>query len=429
MKSDIPKGMHKIGGLPIVNHVIHACGDIDPDNIVVVIGPDMDALAANVAPARTVVQTLQSGTGDAARCAGGLLDNFDGSIFVLLGDVPLIQAETLESLRQASMETGLAVLGFHADNPHGYGRLMTDKDGFVTKIVEEKDAAPAEKETSLCNSGAFCADGKYLFDWLSRIENTNAQGEYYLTDIVAIAATQGVKCACVTASETEVMGINSREQLAAAETILQNRLRKNAMDAGVTMVDPATVYLSVDTVFGRDVIIEPNVVIGMGVRVGNNVRLNAFSHIEGAVIGDQAEIGPFARIRPHSVIGDKASIGNFVEVNRAEMKTGSKSKHMSYLGDVVIGENTNIGAGSVFANYDGFLKHKTVVGQNVFVGSNSTLVAPLVIGNGAFVAAGSTVTVDVADDSLVIARNKANIREGWAAGYRVKKQQEKKAVQ
>ena len=411
----------------MIAHVMAACGDIDPNKIAVVIADGMDDLAKAVAPAKTVIQTKQLGTADAAKSARDTLGDFDGHVFILLGDVPLVREDTLNALRDASSQTGLAVLGFETDDPTGYGRLIGDDD-YIDAIVEHKDCTDAELETTLCNSGAFCVDGKRLFAWLDSIDNKNAQGEYYLTDIVKVAANDGVRCAYVVADEAEVMGVNSRQQLAEAESILQETLRYYAMDAGVTMIDPSTVYLSADTEFGRDVIIEPNVYFGAGVRVGNGTRIHAFSHLEGAQIGEHSNIGPFARIRPKSNIGNNVSVGNFIEVNRSTMKDGAKSKHLSYLGDVTIGEQSNIGAGTVFANYDGFSKHKTIVGQNTFIGSNSTIVAPVTIGNGAYIAASSAVTVDVNNDALAIARNKTTIRDGWAVEYRTRKAEEKSKI-
>ena len=424
MKSSKPKVLHEIAGLPMIAHVMGACGDIDPNNIVVVIGHGMDDLATAVSPAKTVIQEKQAGTGDAAKSARDALKDFNGYVFILLGDVPLIREDTLVALQDAASDTGLAVLGFETDDPTGYGRLIGDDD-FIDAIVEHKDCTDDQLETTLCNSGAFCVDGKRLFGWLDQIDNKNAQGEFYLTDIVKIASNDGVQCAYVVADEAEVMGVNSRQQLAEAEAILQETLRYYAMDAGVTMIDPSTVYLSADTEFGHDVVIEPNVFFGGGVRVGNGTHIHAFSHIEGTNIGDNTNIGPFARIRPQSTIGNNVSVGNFIEVNRATMKDGSKSKHLSYLGDVTIGEKSNIGAGTVFANYDGFIKHDTIVGENVFVGSNSTIVAPVQIGNNAIVAAGSTVTVNVGDDAMIVARTQETIRDGWAKLYRTNKQKQK----
>lgn len=426
MKSSMPKVLHPVANEPMITHVLRACDGIESKNTMVVIGEGMDTLAYQVAPARTVIQKSQNGTGDAAKSARSVLENFEGSVFILLGDVPLIQSKTLQKLQSVSEETGLAVLGFETQSPHGYGRLITGGSRFVSEIVEEKDCTRDQKEITLCNSGAFCVDGKRLFDWLDRIENNNAQGEYYLTDIVAVAAKDGVQCGYVTASEDEVMGINSRAQLAQAEAILQSRLRMRAMDNGVTMIDPQTVYLSADAQISSDVVIEPNVYIGTGVSIGSGTTIHAFSHLEQCTIGEDSNVGPFARVRPKSKIGNHVSIGNFIEVNRSELKDGAKSKHISYLGDAIIGEKSNIGAGTIIANYDGFMKHETVLGEGVFVGSNSTLISPLKIEKGAIIAAGSVVTENIGADDLAISRAQQNNLDGWAKDYRARKEEEKR---
>lgn len=416
MKSSMPKVMHEIAGLPMINHVINACSDSD---ITVVIGEGMDDLSKAVHPHKTVIQENQLGTGDAVKAARTALDDFNGSIFILNGDGPFITPETLQNLADASQKTGLAVLGCDWDDPTGYGRFIIEDD-FVTEIVEEKDCTDDQREITIGNTGAYCVDGKKLFSWLDKIENDNAQGEYYLTDIVSIAASEGVTCAYALASEVEAMGINSRSQLADAEYIMQCHLREKVMNNGVTMIDPESVFLSMDTEFGMDVVIEPNVVFGKGVRVGEDTQIHAFSHIEGADIGNNASVGPFARIRPKSKIGNDVTVGNFIEVNRSEFKDGSKSKHLSYIGDTVVGEKSNIGAGTVFANYDGFNKHVSTTGKNVFVGSNSTIISPVTIGDDAMVAAGSVISKDVQGSAMAVARQKQRNLDGWAADYRAK---------
>lgn len=425
MKSVLPKVMHNLGGMPIIRHVTESCRKAGIDDIYVVIAEGMNDVADAVAPFKTVIQKNQNGTGDAVMAARDALNNFDGPVLVLAGDVPFIRAETLTALVDASHETGLAVLGFEAKDPTGYGRFITKFKDTVSEIVEDRDCTPDQKKITLCNAGHFCVDGKRLFQWLEKINNNNAQGEYYLTDIVSVAAAEDIACKFVTAPEDEVMGINSRIQLAQAENILQTRLRQNAMENGVTMIDPSCVYLCADTVLAADVIIEPNVFFGPGVTIGTGTIIHSFSHIEGAKIGEKTSVGPFARIRPKSVIGNEAHVGNFVEVNRSELKTGSKAKHMSYLGDVTIGEKSNIGAGTVFANYDGYNKLHTSLGQNVFIGSNSTIVAPVTIGDGAYIAAGGTITMDIEADALAIARNRPVIRDGWAAEHRAKMAEKK----
>jgi bifunctional UDP-N-acetylglucosamine pyrophosphorylase / glucosamine-1-phosphate N-acetyltransferase len=343
----------------------------------------------------------------------------------LLGDVPMVSPETLSALHEAALETGMAVLGMRAANPRGYGRLVTDNN-YVMQIVEDRDCTFEQQDIDLVNAGLFCVELTKLRKYLGALQSNNSQKEYYLTDIVEIAALDGTPCEYVEGPETELQGINSRAQLAEAEGELQNMLRAKAMFDGVTLIDPMTVYLSMDTFLGSDVIVEPNVFFGAGVRVRAGVTIHAFSYLEGVTVEEGASIGPFARIRPQSYIEAGASVGNFCEVNRTTLKAGAKSKHMSYLGDAVIGGNANIGAGTVIANYDGFDKHQTVIGANSFIGSNSTLVAPLTVGIGAYVGAGSTVTTNVPDDALAIAREHTVIRESWAQDYRSKKKKETK---
>ena len=417
MKSSLPKVLHKIAGQSMIRYVIDACAGAD---ITVVVAPDMPEVEAAVAPHKTVIQKNQNGTGDAARSAKEALNGFHGYVFILNGDLPFIQTETLNRLYEEAQKTGLAILGFETENPYGYGRLITSAK-HVTDIIEEKDCTEDQRQITLCNAGAYCARGDHLFQWLDQLSSDNAQGEYYLTDIVSIAAKDGVLCRFAVTDEVEVMGVNSKSQLADAEYVMQSHLRERAMENGVTMIDPETVYLSADTSFGQDVVIEPNVFIGAGVTIGNGTIIHAFSHIEGTEIGDYASVGPFARLRPQSKIGHHVTVGNFIEVNRSEFKDGSKSKHMSYIGDAVIGEKSNIGAGTVFANYDGFNKQDTHVGKGVFVGSNSTIVAPLSVGDNALIAAGSTITKNVEADALAISRGEEKSLAGKAADYRRKK--------
>lgn len=425
MKSDRPKVMAPLGGMPLIKHVVRACEALAPAQIVTVIAPGMDDVAAAVAPHATAIQKTQRGTGDAVKSAIPALGKLKGYVLIALGDVPLVTTATLKNLVAAAKKTGLAVLAMRVEDPAGYGRVLTDKSGFVTEIVEQKDLKPGQSHIDLVNAGLFCVDAKKLGPWLEGLKTNNAQREYYLTDIITLAAKDKVRCAVVEAPEHEARGINSRLQLAEAEDALQITLRMQALENGVTLIDPASVFLAADTQLGRDVVIEPNVFFGPGVSVGNGVIIHAFSHIEGASIADGASIGPFARIRPKSKIGAKATIGNFVEVNRSVVKAGAKSKHMSYLGDAVIGEKSNIGAGTVIANYDGFDKQDTKIGKGVFIGSNSTLVAPLNVGDGAYVAAASALTTDVPSDALAIARARSVVRADWANEYRSKKSETK----
>jgi bifunctional UDP-N-acetylglucosamine pyrophosphorylase/glucosamine-1-phosphate N-acetyltransferase len=425
MKSSMPKVLHPLANKPIIHHVIDACQNANVDDLLIVVAPDMPELSKAVNPIHTEIQEKATGTGDAAKAAKVALDDYEGYIFILNGDLPFIQAQTLDKLYDMAQDTGLAILGFETDDPYGYGRLVTNNKHHVTKIVEEKDCTPDQRTIKLGNAGAYCVKGDKLFGWLDQLSNDNAQGEYYLTDIIAIAAENGVACQYALGNISETVGINSRAQLAEAEKILQTKLRKTAMDQGVTMIDPETVYLSADTQFEKDITIEPNVFFGPGVTVGTGTIIHAFSHLEGVKIGAHASIGPFARLRPKSKIGDHVTVGNFIEVNRSELKAGAKSKHVSYLGDAVIGENTNIGAGTIIANYDGFNKKDTLIGNGAFIGSNSTIIAPVTIGEGAIVAAGSTITNNVGDNDLAVARAKQVISENWAIGYRTRNRNDK----
>ena len=420
MRSAHPKVMHAVAGFPMITHVIRAAMLAGCETVTPVIAPDMDDVKNAVTPHIPAYQAEQKGTGHAALCAKDALNGHDGPILILTGDAPLIAPDTLSALIDAAGRTGLAVMGFETDNPSGYGRLITDGD-HVTAIVEDDDCTQAQRDITLCNSGAFCVDGKRLFDWLSRIGDDNAQGEIYLTDIVALAAADNTACALVIGDAEEAYGINSRAQLAVAETVMQNRLRRRVMDEGATLIAPETVFFSADTEIGRDVVIEPGVFFAPGVVVEDDVTIRAQTHIEASIIRKGAEIGPFARIRPQSDIGEDAVIGNFCEVNRTTLMPGAKCKHLSYLGDGVIEQKANIGAGTVIANYDGSNKHKTHIGAASFIGSNATLVAPLSIGDGAYVGAGSTITGDVPHDGLGVARAKQRIIENWASRRRQKK--------
>jgi bifunctional UDP-N-acetylglucosamine pyrophosphorylase/glucosamine-1-phosphate N-acetyltransferase len=421
MKSARPKVMNTLAGWPLISHVIKTCEALKADTIVTVIASDMDDVATAVAPHSIAIQKQQLGTGDAAKAALPALKGKQGHVLILLGDVPMVSSVTLKKLWNAGKKTGLAVLTMRAKNPRGYGRIITQGD-FVSAIVEQSDCTSKEEKINLVNAGCFCVAADKIAPWLNAISNKNKQKEFYLTDIIEVATKQKIKCAYVEAPESELQGINSRAQLAAAEYSMQQTLRNAAMDNGATLIDPATVYFSADTVLGRDVVVEPNVFFGPKVTIADDVTIHAFTHIEGASIDKGASIGPFARIRPKSKIGEKATIGNFVEVNRAVVKAGAKSKHVSYLGDAVIGAKTNIGAGTVIANYDGFDKQDTIIGDRVFIGSNSTLIAPLTIGNGAYIAAASAITTSVPDNALAVARTREVLRDGWADEYRSKKE-------
>ena len=424
MKSVKPKVMHELAGLPMISWLIGTVESLKPEKIVVVAGPDMPELINAVKPHASVIQKVRDGTAGALRTAMPQLKGFKGDVLVVLGDAPLVTKETLQELISArrSNNAGLSVLGAEVDCADGYGRLIVGPGGDLEKIVEHKDASEKEREVNLINTGAFCIDGEKLPGWLAQVENKNAAKEFYITDLPQIAAKDGAKTAVhVSCCPSEVQGCNSRGDLAGLEKTLQYILREEVMNTGVTMIDPDTVYLHHDTKIAKDVTIEPNVFFGPGVEVGEGAVIRAFSHIEGAKIGRNAVVGPFARLRPGADIGESAKIGNFVEVKAARIGKRSKINHLAYVGDAVLGEDVNFSAGAITVNYDGFDKHRTVIGKNVMIGSNVNLVAPVTIKDGAFIAAGSTITENVPADSLAIERGTPEIRKGWAAEYRQKK--------
>lgn len=421
MKSALPKVMHRAAGRSLIAHVLHAARALNPAEAVIVVGPGMDEVVAEarlVLPrARPAVQADRLGTGHAVGMARAALDGFSGTVLVLYGDVPLITAATLDSLVKTAGQ-GLAVLGFEPDNPHGYGRLLRDAQGNVTAIREELDATPEERQINLCNSGIIAISSALLWQLIARLGNANAKGEYYLTDIVELAARAGVPSRLAVCPAEDVAGVNDRAQLAGIEASLQAAYRRRHMLEGVTLAAPDTVYFSADTEIGEDVTIAPHVVFGPGVTVAAGAEILSFSHIEGARIGAGARIGPFARLRPGAAIGAEAHIGNFVEVKKAEIGAGAKANHLSYIGDARVGAGSNIGAGTITCNYDGFEKHHTDIGERVFVGSNTALVAPVRIGDGANIAAGSVVTRDVPADALALGRAALELKPGWAARFR-----------
>lgn len=430
MKSDLHKVLHPIGGKPMVHHVLDAATALNPAKIILVVGARAEQVEAAVQDAEFAMQTEQLGTGHAVQMALPALDGFSGDILVLYGDIPLLPADVLEEMlavRWSAPETGLVVLGFEAADPGAYGRLVLDANGALERIVEYKDATEAERAITLCNSGMMLIDGARAKTWLSRLENNNAAGEYYLTDLVAIARADGATVAVTSTNEANVAGVNSRADLAAAETIFQGKQRAAFMEAGVTLQAPETVFFSHDTQIGRDVTIEPNVVFGPGAIIEDGVTVKAFSHIEGAHVRKAASIGPFARLRPAADIGEGAKIGNFVEIKKSKLERGVKVSHLTYLGDATIGADANIGAGTITCNYDGFLKYQTIIGEGAFIGSNSSLVAPVAIGDGAIVGAGSVITKDVPSDALAVSRAKQRDIEGYAAKFRSEKQAEKAA--
>lgn len=408
MKSRLPKALHRLGNQPMINHLITTARQVF-DDVVVVTGPDMPELEEAVRPFRTVTQVERLGTAHAANAARDLFG--DGDIAVLYADNPLITAETMERLLAARREgASLALLGMRPAVPGRYGRIVEDH-GKVVKIVEFKDATEDERHITLCNAGVMCAGAENFRNWLENVRNDNAQGEYYLTDVVEMAAKAG-SVVCVEAPEDELAGVNSRSELARAEATLQTRLRNAAMDAGVTLVAPDTVFFSTDTVLESDVTVEPNVFFGPGVTVRSGALIRAFSHLEGCTVGEAALIGPYARLRPGTVCAAQTHVGNFVELKNVELGEGAKANHLTYLGDASVGRGTNVGAGTITCNYDGVFKHRTIIGERVFVGSDAILVAPVTIGDDALVGAGSVITDDVPAGDLALGRTRQTLKAG-----------------
>jgi bifunctional UDP-N-acetylglucosamine pyrophosphorylase / glucosamine-1-phosphate N-acetyltransferase len=426
MKSETPKMLHQMGGRPLVDWSIALARDLACSRTVVVIPPNAPALAERVTsvlgPNSTAIQEAPRGTGDAARAAAGVLADFDGDVVVFFGDTPLIRAETLSRMF-AAREAGANVvaLAFYADDPTGYGRIITNDAGEFVKNVEHRDANAEELKVSLCNAGALVADGKTLFSLLAQLRNDNAQQEFYLTDIPGMARAQGLKVGIVEAQEAELLGVNSRAQLADAEAAFQKRAREAAMEAGVTLIDPASVFFSYDTVIEPDVVIEPHVFFGTGVKIGRGAVIHAYCHFERTEIGPKSEIGPFARFRPGAKLGAKVKIGNFVEVKNSTMADGAKANHLAYIGDTDVGARTNIGAGTIVCNYDGFNKYRSTIGEDAFIGSDTALVSPVRIGDRAYTGTGSVITEDVPDGALGVARGRQRNIEGWADKNRTKK--------
>jgi len=424
MRSARPKVAHAIAGRPMIQHVLSTAAGIEGSRRAVVVGPGMaevEALARAADPEmRGFTQAERLGTAHAVLSARAVLQEGADDILVLFGDTPLVRRETLERLRAPLREgAAVAVLGFEARDPAGYGRLLV-ADGMLEAIREEKDASEAERRVTFCNSGVMALDGRLALDLLDAVGNRNAKGEYYLTDVVAIARRGGRPVVALEADEEEVLGVNTRAQLAGAEAVLQRRLRAAALEAGVTMIAPETVFLAHDTALARDVVVEPNVVFGPRVSVGEGAVIHAFSHLEGASVAPGASVGPYARLRPGADLAPGARVGNFVEIKAARVGEGAKVNHLSYIGDAEIGARANIGAGTITCNYDGFAKHRTRIGPGAFIGSNSALVAPVLIGEGAYVGSGSVITQDVAPDALAIGRGRQVAKPGWAAAFRAR---------
>ncbi|QWG16178.1 bifunctional UDP-N-acetylglucosamine diphosphorylase/glucosamine-1-phosphate N-acetyltransferase GlmU [Bradyrhizobium sediminis] len=422
MQSSLPKVLHPVAGQSLLAHVLGAAPKGAGATLAVVIGPDHEAVAGEARRVRpdaaTFVQRERLGTAHAVLAAREALARGADDLLVVFGDTPLISAETFSRLR-APLKNGaaLAVLGFQAADPTGYGRLLVE-DGRLVAIREHADATPAERAITLCNAGVMAFDGRRALQILDRIGNANSKGEYYLVDAVAISRDMGLEAVVIETSEDEVRGINTKGQLAEAEQVMQARLRKAALEAGVTMIAPDTVYLTADTRFGKDVTLEPFVVIGPGVSIADGAVIHSFSHIVQSSIGKNTSVGPFARLRPGTSLGDGAKIGNFVETKAATLEAGVKVNHLSYIGDTHVGAKANIGAGTVTCNYDGFSKHKTTIGEGAFIGTNSSLVAPVKIGAGAYIGSGSVITKDVPDDAMAVERSPQTNREGGARRYR-----------
>ena len=424
MKSDLPKVLHRLAGAPMIGHVLGAAGAAGIARAALVVGPGMDAVGeaglAVVPEAQVFVQSEQLGTADAVKAAAPAYEACGGPVLVLYGDTPLLRAETLKAVL-GELEAGadLVVIGFEAADPTGYGRLLFDDKSRLQGIREEKDATPAERALTLCNSGimAFHASAT-LSDLLSRIGNDNAKGEYYLTDAVALAHQDRLQTRVVLSNGEEVLGVNSRSELSVAEGLMQRRLRAAVMEHGTTLVAPDTVFLSYDTVVGRDVVIEPNVIMAPGVTIEDGAMIRGFCHLERARVGAGSTVGPFARLRPGAELAPGAHVGNFVEIKNAKVAEGAKVNHLTYIGDASIGPNANIGAGTITCNYDGFSKHRTEIGAGAFIGSNSSLVAPVKIGDGAYVGSGSVISKDVPDNALALTRATQEERDGWASKVR-----------
>jgi bifunctional UDP-N-acetylglucosamine pyrophosphorylase/glucosamine-1-phosphate N-acetyltransferase len=424
MRSSRPKVLHEIAGRAMLAHVLAAVREAGAGDIAVVVGPGRDDVAAEAmkaAPDASVfVQAERRGTAHAVLAASDAIARGYDAILVTYADIPLLRGATLAAMRAGLAEgAGLVALAFAPADPTGYGRLV-ERYGRLIAIREDKDATPEEKAARLCNAGPIAFGGAEALSMLEAVNPHNAQNEYYLTDLVEIANARGLIARTLEADETEVMGVNDRAQLAAAEAAMQARLRRRAMIEGATLVAPETVFLSCDAKIGRDVLIEPHVVIGSGVVIEDGAVIHAFSHLEGARVAGGAEIGPFARLRPGADIAEKAKVGNFVEVKKATIEAGAKVNHLSYIGDARVGAGANIGAGTIICNYDGFGKYKTDIGAGAFIGSNSALVAPVRIGDGAYVGSGSVITKDVEPDALAVARGRQEARAGWAKAFRAR---------
>ena len=417
MQSELPKVLHKVAGAPMLIHAMRAGRALEPKRTIIVAGHGFEAVSATARAedpeVEIVRQETQLGTGHAVDQARAALDDFDGTVIVLYGDCPLIQPRTLEELTATLSTAAVSVLGFEAENPARYGRLITDGDR-LKRIVEFKDATPAERAVRLCNSGVMAASAELLFDLLSEIDANNASGELYLTDVIGKAVGRGLSCTAIRCAERETLGVNSRVELMQTEKEFQTLRRAEALEDGISMPAPETVHFSYDTVIGRDAIIEQNVVFGPGVTVESGAQIRAFSHLEGAHVARGCVVGPYARLRPGAELAEDVKIGNFVEIKASTLDEGAKVNHLSYIGDAHIGARANIGAGTITCNYDGVMKHHTSIGEAAFIGSNTMLVAPITVGQDAMTASGSVITRDVPAGDLAIARSKQDNKAGFS---------------
>ena len=418
MNSDLPKVLHPLGGVALVGHALQAGRALEPGRVVVVAGHGAAEVRRAVLAlddmAIVVEQSEQLGTAHAVAQARAALDGVGGDAVVLYGDTPFISADTLERMRAARAQHDVVVLGFEANDPGRYGRLIIDGDR-LERIVEFKDADATERAVTLCNSGVVCADAGLLFDLVAGVGCDNAAGEYYLTDIVALATARGLRAGVVLCPESETLGINTRAELAAAEAAFQTRARAEALDTGVTLLAPDTVHFALDTVIGRDALVEPNVVFGPGVTVESGATIRAFSHLEGCHVSRGAVVGPFARLRPGAELAEDVRVGNFVEVKNTVMDEGAKANHLAYLGDAHVGQGANVGAGTITCNYDGVSKHRTEIGAGAFIGSDTMLVAPVRVGAGAVTGSGSVISDDVPDGALALGRARQVTKPGLGA--------------
>ena len=432
MKSDLHKVLHPVAGRPMLEHLLAAVDSLEAARTVVVVGAGREQVEPLVSRhgGEVVVQDPQLGTAHAVRQAEASLAGFDGDVLILYGDAPLVEAATMRRMLErlnAADRPAAVVVAFRPHDTAHYGRILADSDGTIQKMVEHKDATDEERAVDLCNSGLMAVRAEDLWPLLSGVDNDNAAGEYYLPDIVMLAAAVGRSSAVIETDPDEVAGVNSRAELARIEELWQRRRRARFMADGVSLIAPETVWFSHDTEIGRDTIVEPNVIFGPGVRAGERVRIRAFSHLEGATLAEGSEIGPFARLRPGAEIGEQAKVGNFVEVKKSRLGRGAKANHLSYIGDAEVGAGANVGAGTITCNYDGYFKYGTVIGEGAFIGSNSALVAPVSVGAGAMVGAGSVITRDVEADALAVARGDQRAHAGWASRFRAIMTERKKA--